>query len=164
MTVHVGVGGAWKNLVTAHIGVSGAWKALQTIHIGVGGAWKALWTAINAQSASASDGALDPANAAASVTFKSDGTVTYVGDSGTAFTLIEGGSAAAFEVRIVVTGDAPTGMTSGTWYALTSDRTASFSQTVVGTKSCSGTYEVGLAGTNTAIASASFSLLAVVDV
>lgn len=169
MTMKVGVGGVWKTVASIKVGVGGVWKTVSQISAGVGGAWKTAFAAINFQNTSVSDFELQPTDGVASITFTSGGVVNEVGNTGgasPAFTWLVAGNASDYDIRFILSGD--TGSLSGsalnTWLNLGTSRGVTLSTSSSFGKSVSGTYEIGLTGTATALGSASMSLSAVSDV
>jgi hypothetical protein len=163
MPLHHNVAGVWKGNVTLWANVAGVWKRV-TLWKNVATVWKQITSLITAQAVSAGDFATSPANAVASISFNSSGTQTRVGTSGTAgFTWLPAGSAAAdYEIRVTGTGTTPTGSLLNTWLNLGTTRTWTITDatTAGGPVSFSGTYEIGAAGANSAMTSASFGLTA----
>ena len=51
MTIHVGVGGAHKNVVGMWVGVGGAWKYVTRLDVGSGSAWKLAFAPLEVTSA-----------------------------------------------------------------------------------------------------------------
>ena len=163
--INIGVGGAWKNIANMKIGVGGVWKQVSKISIGVGGVWKDAWAAVNFQAASAADSVASPTDSHATLNFNNTGTVTGSGNGGSSsFTWLLGGAAADYDIRVVVTGDtgSMTGSALSTWLNLGTTRSWTLddlSSAGVG-NAVTGTYEIGLTGTATALGSASFDLAA----
>ena len=163
--INIGVGGAWKNVANLSVGVGGAWKQVVRVSIGVAGAWKAAWVALNCEPASAADSELNPADAYATLNFNNDGTVTGAGNGGSSsFTWLPAGSAADYDIRVTVTGDtgSMTGSALSTWLNLGTNRSWTLEDlsSVGAGNAVTGTYEIGLTGTATAIASNTFDLQA----
>ena len=147
------------------VGVGGVWKQVSRVSIGVGGVWKDVWAAINAQAASAADSVLNPADSYATLNFNSAGTVTGSGNGGSSsFTWLTGGAAADYDIRVTVTGDtgSMTGSALSTWLNLGTNRSWTLSDlsSIGSGNAVTGTYEIGLTGTATALVSNTFDLTA----
>jgi hypothetical protein len=107
---------------------------------------------------SVSDDVADPANAFASYKVAADRLVKNQNGTTLEQWLDSSYSASDFEIRATVTfGTTPTG-NIGTWNNLATDRSWSLSQTVVGTKSAVLLIEIGYAGQNVALDSATVTI------
>lgn len=114
---------------------------------------------------SASRNVLDPSDALSSILWTTDGEIfAEVGVDGSWYTPITAGVGNTHYLKLVYTGS-NVGLTSGSWYQLNVDRTASLSQTVVGSQSASGDWyisttnsDAGIVGSGTFSISASVTL------
>ncbi len=108
-----------------------------------------------------------PDSALASITFKSDGSITYVGTvtSGSAPSrwLVGSTNGAAYDVYVTPSGDdtfSPGSSDTVTALQLNADRTFRVTRASHGTKSCEAIYEIRLTGTGSALVSATKTLSA----
>lgn len=149
MTMHVGVGGAYKDVITAHVGVGGAWKSVLEIYVGVGGAWKLGYVLIVTDLVDASG------LTSCSASFSNSGTMTAT--DGTDFTWLPGGTASDFDIYVSGTGTTPTGPALDTWHNLGTTRTWSLS-TGATSKTFTGTYQIRHSSSGVVLGSNNFYL------
>lgn len=107
----------------------------------------------------------DPSNATASLSFQTNGNVSNTGtDLADWLDPLRSGAGSDYEIWVgTVTGDNWSGPTKNTWHSLSSARTWTLSQTVVGSASGTATIKIRDAATQTEQASASYTLTATVD-
>lgn len=113
VTGHVGVSGAWKQLVSGtSVGVGGVWKNLAGLWVGVGGAWKQFYSAllatISVTSGSADDGTFSYSGFDSNVIFSAYG-------SRTPTTYVDGGGNTR---TVTMIASATDGGSEFTWFAL----------------------------------------------
>lgn len=105
--------------------------------------------------------------ATASITYESDGGLSSVGNDsavGSATWLVNSVTGSDYEIRVLVTsGTFSTGISTGSWATLNTDRTWTVSRASLGTKTCTATVEIGLVGTSTALDTATITLTATVE-
>ncbi len=107
---------------------------------------------------SVTDNVADPANALATYKIATDRLVKNHNGTTLEQWLDSSYSASDFEVRATLnSGNTPTG-NLGTWNTISTDRSWSLSQTVPGTKTCSLLIEIGYAGQNLALDSATITI------
>ncbi len=53
MTLHVNIGGTWKEVDAPEVKIGAAWKAVDTIQVNIGGFWKDVFTAASGPEVSA---------------------------------------------------------------------------------------------------------------
>lgn len=141
MTISIGAGGAWKRISGAWVGAGGAWKRVESIKVGVGGVWRDVYVdddVVTAPNVSVSAFEISPTDAQASFRMGADGhwytsdtsVISYV-DRGSWIT--PNSRANAYEVRFTVTaGSTPSGDPTGTWLAMSADRTWTLRETTNG--------------------------------
>ena len=105
--------------------------------------------------------ATSPSSATCRYTLESDGDSNEGGLAGK--WLIGSTSGSLYEAKVTVTSGSLSAGTTGSWLALSSNRTWSVIRSSLGTSTCTFTIEVGLAGTSTALDSATVTLTATVD-
>lgn len=148
MPISIGAGGAWKRISGAWVGAGGAWKRVESIKVGVGGVWRDVYVGdeVTAPNVSVSASEISPTDAHASFRMGADGhwytsdtsVISYV-DRGSWIT--PNSRANAYEVRFTVTaGSTPGGDPTGTWLAMSADRTWTLSETTDGFASKSTTF------------------------
>lgn len=104
--------------------------------------------------------------AGANVTLESDGDMLLTaGDIIADRWLVGGSNGSLYEARAtLVSGTlSPGASATGSWLALSSDRSWYVSRSSIGTKSCTIDIEIGLVGTSTALDTARFSLSATIQ-
>ena len=118
-----------------------------------------------ATSYGATDTAFDPANATASFSLQNDGDiVTSAGDEGDWVTPAVAGVAAAYECFATLDSGTLTSGTTGSWLALSSTRTWTLQQTVVGTNNAQITIQIREIGTSEILDSTVVTFEAIVEV
>lgn len=155
MPLSVGVGGSWKTVTAVWVGVGGAWKRVTSLKVGVGGAWKEALATVTVSGEPVADSAVSPSGASASLVFRSDGTVDSVTntngtvqiDASTDWIIPNSAAPGSYEVQATLNSGSLTSGTTGSWLALTSDRTWTVSRSGVGTSSANLTIEVRLGTT-----------------
>ena len=175
MSIHIKVGGVWKNLTGSDvpsIKVGGTWKTPNEVHIKVGGVWKKVWEDIQAQAYAPSyyELNIDPTDSYAGVRYHSDGTVD--GTSATTLnwaysvgTWLLGGNNSDVDVKFDVTsGDTPSGDSTGTWLNLATTRSWYHAVTGLGFKNTSYTITLRNATTLATLSTASGVLEASVEI
>lgn len=101
-----------------------------------------------------------PASASAFYELQSDGNLLTTTGSGS--WLIGSTSGFLYECRATLTSGTLSSGTAGSWLALSSTRRWTVSRASLGSKNCTFTLEIGLAGANTALDTASITLSATV--
>lgn len=114
-------------------------------------------------SESVSDDQTFPSSASATYTLNADGTITLTPGGSSGRWLSLGGTAANYDYRAtLVTGTLSSG-TTGAWTNLASPASFNVVRSSLGAKTCQLTLEVGLAGEDTALRSATITLTALVS-
>lgn len=106
---------------------------------------------------------IDPADAIVSLTVANNGTLTVAADGGTSYAWITGGAPAAYEVRVTATSGSMSSGTMATWLALSTTRSWTVERTVIGTKTCIATVEIGLLGTATMLETGTITMSSSVE-
>ena len=103
--------------------------------------------------------------ATASITFESDGGVSAVGGTQIIDSqwLVNSTTGSNYEIRVTPTSGTFSSGTTGSWLALSSDRTWAVNRASLGTKTCIATVEIGLVGTSTALDTATITISATVE-
>ena len=102
-----------------------------------------------------------PSTATCRYSLNSDGSSNEGDTAGT--WLVGSTNGAAYEAKVTVTSGSLSSGTTGSWVALSSDQTWRVSRSSLGTSTCTFTVQIGLAGTSTALDSATVTLSATVD-
>jgi hypothetical protein len=114
----------------------------------------------------ATDSDTTPTNASASISMKNDGDIDFIGigsdlNRTDEWDINSDLTASDYEVMYSPTGDAPGGSLTATWLNLGTTRTWTLSTSGIGTLTCTGLMEIGLAGTSTTLVSATFTITAI---
>jgi hypothetical protein len=117
---------------------------------------------VSISNTSISDAETYPSGATAALALESDGDFN-ASDAALTQWLLGSTNGSAYECRATLTSGSLSSGTTGSWLALSSTRTWSVTRVSLGSKSCVFLLEIGLLGTNTALASATISLDATVD-
>lgn len=164
MSISVGQSGAYKTMLNASVGVSGAWKQVVGMWIGVSGEWKFVWAPVTGGAVGASDFALSPADAYAYIEWDNDGTFDR-SNGADQFNWLVGGSAADYDIYLTATGDGlhSSSSTRDTWHNMAINQSLALSNTGLGVKSASGTYQIRHSASSTVVATGNWTLTAEVE-
>ncbi len=170
MSGHVGVGGAWKDIVNGTaVGVGGVWKTVEKMWVGVGGAWKVFFE--NAVFDAGADGLYEDVDnfaigtAQVQISYNNAGqhSIDALTNGDLDFTNWVAPTSAApgsYQIRLTVnSGSAPAlgSAATGVDLALTSTRVWAWNRTSPGFTSANVTVELKDGGGNV-IASATFDI------
>ena len=108
---------------------------------------------------------LDPADALTRFTLNNTGAASVLanGITTTEYYWVTGGAPASYEARAVATTGSVSSGTVGSWLPLSANVAWAVERTVIGTKTCTLTVDIGLLGTATALKTASITLSATVE-
>lgn len=152
--------GAWNVASSVHCKVSGTWKPVRQIWAKVSGVWQKVYAqalAVALANATVNDSSF---TGTCYFKLKADGTVedsefnSYPGEWLTA------GVPEDAECRATVTSGSLSSGTTGTWLALSADRTWQVNRFTDGSKNCVFTLEIRRASDGTVLATASISITA----
>jgi hypothetical protein len=135
MTIHVNVSGVWKEITDPQVNVSGVWKNIDEAWVNVSGVWKQFYQRYALQLGVTSLGDLNLSTASASITIQRDGDVSVTGEASVppdALDWIDPRNSTVgddYEIRLTVnSGTTPAGAATGSWIALSTDRTWSITR------------------------------------
>jgi len=156
MTANINVGGTWKNISKISVNVGGVWKNVTTAYVNVSGTWKKFFTTF-VLTLTNYTGIITGGTCGQSV--NRDGTVTDAGTgSGAGVDWVTPRNSTigdSYEVRFHKTsGGVLSGAAQDVWLALSTNRVITGPSSL---GNVSGTIEIGLVGTSTALISKTFS-------